>query len=625
MYDESASAVQGQTLDLGSTSEDLEMRSPIDGSGSNSGAEDGLAYGGTSTPGGLGESGRGSGTGSGGLPLGMAGSMNILGKPMATNNFVTKLYQMINDPKSAHFIAWTELGTSFVVSNVGEFSRSILGSHFKHNNFSSFVRQLNMYGFHKINRTPRAQRTSTDAQTWEFSHHKFLRGRPDLLDEIKRKALEPDPTIKHRVELPGEVAAQLGAMRDENRRLWEHLNMERKKTEKLAGLVNRLWDVVSKGFPGSVPPFPNDLFDSSSSASDSPNIYITSPTTTSRYPPPLSINFNQSLHSIQSPSSSPTSTDFPHSHQHQHQHHPTHPSLSRQQSYQPTAFASGGQVGASVGSASRPTDPNDTTNPSSPSAMEGVYDDENSTGSGNGVNGSAQNSGPRGSGGVKRQRLSTDEQSGMPGMGGLGVNVNMNGYNHHLQPHGHPGQYTAPPHHAHHLAGDVSTVSSPGTTAPPSLLGVPGINLSAGGVPPGLGSAVAGGVGGVKRSSRARSDSAPLGPYSYSSASSLSGGNNPSSANGGLGIGPTWLGGRPRSGSGLVTLNRPGTGAGGPGGMPPGIGLGRNMGNLSGLANLSSPSVNTAPGGAPQPRPPSSTQQGLNGTDIGGVQTGNPS
>ncbi|PCH36448.1 winged helix DNA-binding domain-containing protein, partial [Wolfiporia cocos MD-104 SS10] len=100
---------------------------------------------------------------------------------------------MINDPKSAQFINWTDLGTSFVVSNVGEFSRTILGSHFKHNNFSSFVRQLNMYGFHKINRTPRAQRTSADVQTWEFSHHKFLRGRPDLLEEIKRKALEPDP------------------------------------------------------------------------------------------------------------------------------------------------------------------------------------------------------------------------------------------------------------------------------------------------------------------------------------------------------------------------------------------------------------------------------------------------
>ena len=72
--------------------------------------------------------------------------------------------------------------------------------------------------------TPRAQRTSTDAQTWEFSHHKFLRGRPDLLDEIKRKALEPDPSVKHRVELPGEVQSQLNQMRDENRRVAAQLN-----------------------------------------------------------------------------------------------------------------------------------------------------------------------------------------------------------------------------------------------------------------------------------------------------------------------------------------------------------------------------------------------------------------
>ena len=47
---------------------------------------------------------------------------------------IHKCLRMINDPKSQHFISWTELGASFVVSNVGEFSRSILGSHFKHNN-----------------------------------------------------------------------------------------------------------------------------------------------------------------------------------------------------------------------------------------------------------------------------------------------------------------------------------------------------------------------------------------------------------------------------------------------------------------------------------------------------------
>ncbi|KAI0249681.1 HSF-type DNA-binding-domain-containing protein [Lactifluus subvellereus] len=257
------------------------------------------------------------------------GSMNVIGKPIGTNNFVTKLYQMINDPKSAHFISWTELGTSFVVSNVGEFSRTILGSHFKHNNFSSFVRQLNMYGFHKINRTPRAQRTSTDAQTWEFSHHKFLRARPDLLEEIKRKALEPDPSIKHRVELPGEVAAQLAQMREDNRRVATALAMEKAKTERLTMLTKALYDAFEKNFPGWLPtPFPADLAD----PDENPNIYVTHPTTiaiSSHTPFPASaLSSAASLHSL-SPGSSPTTTDFPTTaHMHPHPH-----TLSRQPSF----------------------------------------------------------------------------------------------------------------------------------------------------------------------------------------------------------------------------------------------------------------------------------------------------
>ncbi|OJT13498.1 Heat shock factor protein [Trametes pubescens] len=236
---------------------------------------------------------------------------------------------MINDPKSSQFITWTEHGTSFVVSNVGEFSRTILGSHFKHNNFSSFVRQLNMYGFHKINRTPRAQRTSADVQTWEFSHHKFLRGRPDLLEEIKRKALEPDPSLKHRVELPGEVAAQLSQMREDNRRLMAAFQQERIKVERLAGVTKVMYDIMAKSFPGSVPvAFPTDVLESG----DSPNIYVTSPTSSApqaSHFPSLSSLPNSGLHSLHSlsPGSSPTTAEFP-----SHTHTPH--SLSRQHSYQ---------------------------------------------------------------------------------------------------------------------------------------------------------------------------------------------------------------------------------------------------------------------------------------------------
>ncbi|RDX51373.1 hypothetical protein OH76DRAFT_1347384 [Lentinus brumalis] len=265
-------------------------------------------------------------TSSNSIHSGAPPSLGVLNKPLGTNNFVTKLYQMINDPKSSQFINWTELGTSFVVSNVGEFSRTILGSHFKHNNFSSFVRQLNMYGFHKINRTPRAQRTSADVQTWEFSHHKFLRGRPDLLEEIKRKALEPDPSLKHRVELPGEVAAQLSQMREDNRRLMVAFQQERQKVDRLANVTKAMYDVMIKTC-GMPVPFPTDILES-----DSPNIYVTSPQhsapAASHYPSLSSLPTSglHQLHSI-SPSSSPTTADFP-----SHTHTPH--TLSRQHSYQ---------------------------------------------------------------------------------------------------------------------------------------------------------------------------------------------------------------------------------------------------------------------------------------------------
>lgn len=90
--------------------------------------------------------------------------------------FLTKTYEIVDDPKTDEIVAWNPKGTSFVVWKPAEFARDLLPLHFKHNNFSSFVRQLNTYGFRK-----------THPDRWEFANDNFLKGHRDLLKSIHRK------------------------------------------------------------------------------------------------------------------------------------------------------------------------------------------------------------------------------------------------------------------------------------------------------------------------------------------------------------------------------------------------------------------------------------------------------
>eukprot|EP00934_Nitzschia_sp_Nitz4_P003270 Nitzschia sp. Nitz4//scaffold423_size8454//4694//6366//NITZ4_009122-RA/size8454-augustus-gene-0.3-mRNA-1//-1//CDS//3329551591//3260//frame0 len=102
--------------------------------------------------------------------------------------FLRKTYHMIDtcDPSIA---SWTEDGLAFVVKDPETFASEIIGQFFKHNNFSSFVRQLNFYGFRKIKWDPLRIRdavSSEESKYWKFRHEKFQRGRLDLLSEIRK-------------------------------------------------------------------------------------------------------------------------------------------------------------------------------------------------------------------------------------------------------------------------------------------------------------------------------------------------------------------------------------------------------------------------------------------------------
>ncbi|XP_027366240.1 heat stress transcription factor A-3-like [Abrus precatorius] len=150
--------------------------------------------------------------------------------------FLTKTFDLVDDPFLDPIISWGSNGGSFVVWDPLEFSRLVLPRHFKHNNFSSFVRQLNTYGFRKI-----------DADKWEFFNEAFQRGKKHLLKNIQRRRSTQSQQVGSYIGFSTDagksgVEVEIEKLRKERSMLMQEvvdLQQQQRKTVHHAGEVNQ--------------------------------------------------------------------------------------------------------------------------------------------------------------------------------------------------------------------------------------------------------------------------------------------------------------------------------------------------------------------------------------------------
>nr|CCA14258.1 cleavage induced conserved hypothetical protein [Albugo laibachii Nc14] len=163
-----------------------------------------------------------------------ASALPVNGKHVMLPAFLSKTFEIFNLPEFSDMCGWNSTGDTIIVRHLEAFVATVLPRFFKHRNFPSFVRQLNLYGFHK---------TVLDSKRLEFQHPYFKRNRPDLLPLIKRKVSTPNaPIVSQQASHPTAISQN---MRLENHRevsdnLLREMKLLRQRSENLEKRLREL-------------------------------------------------------------------------------------------------------------------------------------------------------------------------------------------------------------------------------------------------------------------------------------------------------------------------------------------------------------------------------------------------
>lgn len=104
-------------------------------------------------------------------------------------SFLSKLHDILKDNTFKEIIHWDTDGKRVIISDVVNLCNIVLPKFYKHHNYSSFVRQLNMYGFHK------SKGIMKKGESYELD--KFIR---ESTKEEINQIVRPNKKVKNLVE-----------------------------------------------------------------------------------------------------------------------------------------------------------------------------------------------------------------------------------------------------------------------------------------------------------------------------------------------------------------------------------------------------------------------------------------
>mmetsp|Transcript_41673 Transcript_41673/g.63090 ORF Transcript_41673/g.63090 Transcript_41673/m.63090 type:complete len:394 (-) Transcript_41673:185-1366(-) len=96
--------------------------------------------------------------------------------------FPSKLHQIMSNPEFRDIITWLPHGRAWKMLNRKAFEEKVIPMYFRHCRYASFMRQVNGWGFNRIARGP---------DTNAYYHEMFLRGMPELCENIRRPTEKP--------------------------------------------------------------------------------------------------------------------------------------------------------------------------------------------------------------------------------------------------------------------------------------------------------------------------------------------------------------------------------------------------------------------------------------------------